>query len=291
MQRVMSTEPESYMGRVATSSHAKTPAIDALTVSAIAVVAYAFTNLVHEGLGHGGACLLLGGVPKELNAIFFSFDDATVGPGGHRMIAAAGGVADLVVAAGAYLVLRGGRVRPGPMHYFLSLLLALNVLMPFGYLLFSGVSGYGDWAVVLDGLGWPWVGRAALTLAGAGLYFFVAPRLLMPILNVYLGRDARGRAERARRMSRLPYLVGGVTYVLAGTLNSTSWTLIFLSAAAASFGGTSFLAWCPGRADEEFRSAAPEEAAPLPRSVPWIVVGALSFALFVGVFGPGVKLR
>ena len=37
--------------------------LDPWTVGAIAVVAYSVGNVVHEGLGHGGACVLVGGRP------------------------------------------------------------------------------------------------------------------------------------------------------------------------------------------------------------------------------------
>ena len=41
------------------------------TVLAIALVAYALTNVAHEGLGHGGMCVALGGEPRVLNAVYF----------------------------------------------------------------------------------------------------------------------------------------------------------------------------------------------------------------------------
>jgi len=36
----------------------------------MAVLAWTIANVVHEGLGHGGACLLLGARPTMFNAIF-----------------------------------------------------------------------------------------------------------------------------------------------------------------------------------------------------------------------------
>ena len=53
---------------------AATPPATALhlpTVIAIAVVAYALTNVAHEGLGHGGMCVAMGGEPRVLNAVYF----------------------------------------------------------------------------------------------------------------------------------------------------------------------------------------------------------------------------
>ena len=42
--------------RMVASSSADTSRLDRWTVGAIAVIAYAVGNVVHEGLGHGGAC-------------------------------------------------------------------------------------------------------------------------------------------------------------------------------------------------------------------------------------------
>jgi hypothetical protein len=39
---------------------------DIPTLVAIAVVAYAVANVVHEGLGHSGTCVLVGGRPIVL---------------------------------------------------------------------------------------------------------------------------------------------------------------------------------------------------------------------------------
>ena len=46
-------------------------ALDLPTVIAIALVAYALTNVAHEGLGHGGMCVAMGGEPLVLNAVYF----------------------------------------------------------------------------------------------------------------------------------------------------------------------------------------------------------------------------
>ena len=39
---------------------------DLATVAAVAVVVDVSASLIHEGLGHGGACLLMGGTPRRL---------------------------------------------------------------------------------------------------------------------------------------------------------------------------------------------------------------------------------
>src|ERR1039457_4520980 len=44
---------------------------DLPTVTAIALVAYAASNVLHEAVGHGGTCLALGGRPLVLSSVHF----------------------------------------------------------------------------------------------------------------------------------------------------------------------------------------------------------------------------
>ena len=53
---------------------------DLPTLVAIPIVAYGLANLGHEGLGHGGACLLAGGRPMVLSSVHFECDDLWMRP-------------------------------------------------------------------------------------------------------------------------------------------------------------------------------------------------------------------
>ena len=120
-------------------------------------------------------------------------------------------------------------------------MLAINVLQPFGYLLFSGVGGIGDWAVVVSGWRPAAAWRLGLVALGGVLYFWWVPRVIMPRLEPFVGPVAE-RKRRTQTLTLLPYLVGGVTFVVAGLLNPHGFVLVLISAAAASL-GTSLLAW------------------------------------------------
>jgi hypothetical protein len=259
--------------------------IDRATVIAIAVLAYTLSNVVHEAIGHGGAALALGARPTMLNAIFFNYDEATASPAAQRLISAAGSVADLAVGLPLLAILP--RVRSIRWRYFLWLFAAVNMLTAFGYLLYSGVAGIGDWAQVVDGLTPPWLFRGGMIALGFILYFIVAPRLLMPRLDPFLGRDPAERERRARTLSLLPYLAGGAALVLAGIFNPLGWRLVLISAAAASFGGTSLLAWYPAipRKPEPGTSDPPLG---IGRSTGWILAAAVVLLVFVCVLGPGI---
>src|SRR5262249_51887427 len=182
-------------------------------------LAYALANVVHEGLGHGGACLLLGAKPTMFNAIFFDYDESTASAIVRRAISAAGSIVNVLVGIPIVALLRS-RVRLAPhARYFLWLFCAVNLLTAFGYLVYSGIGGIGDWARVIEGAQPVWLFRLVLAGLGAWLYFGIAPRLLMPALDPFLGLDPAARVVRARQLSLVPYLTGAATLVVAGLLN------------------------------------------------------------------------
>jgi hypothetical protein len=266
--------------------NARTAESDAWTVASIAIVVYCLTNVAHEGIGHGGACLLLGGKPILFNAAFFTC--GPTGPTETRIIMSAGGILNLMLALIAALGLRLRRGRPGAAHYFFWLLLAVNFLMPSAYLGFSGIGGFGDWAELVKGWQPWWLWRIVLIAISAVLYFWIAPRLLMPGLDLYLGGDREQRILRARRVALFPYLVGGVVFTAAGLLNPYGLAVVLLSSVASSLGGTSWLAYYPTGKDATATStAAPEPPAVIPRSVGWMIAAACALAIFVGVLGRG----
>jgi hypothetical protein len=265
---------------------ARAHGLDLATIIAISTLAYALANVVHEGIGHGGACLLFGARPTMFNAIFFNYDETTASDFAQRAISAAGSVANVCVGLPLVAML-GKRTHLSPhWRYFLWLFGAVNLLTAFGYLLYSGIGGIGDWARVIDGARPAIAVRLALVVAGGWLYFVVAPQLLMPPLDPFLGRDPEGRVARARRLSLIPYLTGGCTLIAAGLLNPLGMKIVLISAAAASFGGTSLLAWYPAIPRAPLVST--DAPLDLPRSVAWIVAATIAMAIFVLVLGRGI---
>jgi hypothetical protein len=280
-----------YPAAMTSPASAHDEPLDRWTVGAIAVVAYCLANLIHEGGGHGGACVLVGGRPVVLNAIFFQCDHDALGQAAARVVSAGGSIVNVIVGALLLGVARVGRRAPAELRYFLWLLTALNLLTAFGYLLFSGIGGFGDWAAVIEGLRGATLLRGLEVAAGGVLYFYAAPRLLWPGLRPFLGSSAEQAVVRARQLTLFPYLLGGFTYVAAGLLNPYGLKLVLLSAAAASFGGTSLLAWYFSmRAAKVLPAAAGTPGAlGIRRRGAWMVAALLALLGFVGVLGRGVK--
>jgi len=261
--------------------------LDRLTIAAIAVLAYSLANIVHEGLGHGGACILLGARPTMFNAVFFNYDETTASDTVQRLISAAGSIVNVIVGLPIVAFLRRRRALAPPLRYFLWLFAAVNLLTAFGYLLYSGVGGIGDWARVIQGAEPALLFRLVMSAVGAWLYFILAPRLLMPALDPFLGLDPAGRPGRAKVLMLLPYFVGAATLVVAGILNPLGMRIVLISAAAASLGGTSLLAWYHAKPRTP-SDLAQDPPLGLARSWGWIAASAVVLAVFVFVLGPGI---
>ena len=96
--------------------------IDRATLVAVAVLAYALANLVHEGLGHGGTCLLAGGRPLALSATHFEEDPGSLTASAGKWVSAGGTLANVAFGVLALVALRANRRAATASRYFLWLL-------------------------------------------------------------------------------------------------------------------------------------------------------------------------
>jgi len=262
---------------------------DRLTVACVAVVAYALSNVVHEGLGHGGACLLVGGTPRLLTSLQFDGDTTSLSEAACRIIAAGGTVANLIVAAVTIVLLRRARPRAAAAWFFLWLLATLSLLQATGYLLFSGLGNVGDWAEVVRG--WPggalW--RVGLAASG-GFAYWMATRWSMGALGSRLHGQGPARASEAYRYTLIAYFTGAILYVAAGSRDPGGFAILLISGVAASLGGTSGLAWGPQLLKDPALGPPTDPLPPLGRDWRWVGAATLGAGLFVFLLGPGIRL-
>ncbi len=209
---------------------------DRLTIVAIAIAATVIADVIHEGLGHGGMCVITGGQPLVISTVHFDCGVDT------RLVAAGGTLANLIFGAAFWAVARAIK-RSASWRYFFWLLMAFNLFGAGGYFLFSGIGNIGDWAAVVAGWQPAWAWRVGLTALGAVTYFVLFVPLCVRELRPFLGSDPMIRVRRARQLTVTPYLTAGILACIAGALNPVGPILILISAAAASFGGNSALAW------------------------------------------------
>ncbi|MEO7042010.1 MAG: hypothetical protein ABI035_07105 [Gemmatimonadaceae bacterium] len=279
------------------ASHSRAAAPqDLLTVAAIALMVYALSSVIHEGLGHGGACIAFGGVPRLLSSMEFRCDLDGLAPAAGRIVAAAGAIVQIVLGLAVYktyqvLVTRPFSPASSIWRFGLWLLAAVNLMQGTGYFLFSGVGGIGDWSEVIAGLQPAIAWRALLAIGGFALYWFTTLRLF-EALSPFLGALSPERYRRAIPLAVIPYLAGAALSLGAGLLNPAGVALIAISGAAASLGGTSGLAWGPqllrGRAAAAGTPVAPVS---ISRSWPVIALGVLVATVFASILGPGVHFQ
>jgi len=253
---------------------------DLLTVSAIAALAAILASLLHEGVGHAAIALATGAKSGVLTAVAWSseFDS--------RLVSAGGTLVNLAAAAVFWLALRLFPRLSLNARYFLLISMAFNLFDGTGYFFFSGVSNFGDWAAVIQGLEPYWLWRLVLVLVGIGTYFaavIVVGRSFVGDLGI-----PRADGRRIQRLAIIPYVVAIIVVGLAGLLNPISIRLVWLSALPATAGAHSGLFW--------FRHYIPRatrpmhESASITRNYRWITASALLTLTFIVVLGHGVSL-
>jgi hypothetical protein len=254
---------------------------DRWTLAAFGVLAYMISNVLHEGLGHGGAAWLSGAQRIVVTSTYMDsgFDS--------RWILAAGTLVNLAFGMAGLAALAGMGRASVLLRLFVWALTAFNLLLGTGYFFFSGVGGVGDWAEWMKGLTPVWVWRAGFSVLGAVTYFASAWVLARELVRIMGDNEAR-----LRRITWTVYFAGAVTACVAGVRNPLGWKLVLISAAASSLGGASGLLWIPSVARAAaWRLDGKGTAAVAIRSMPlfWAVAGVL-LVEYVWWLGPGIAV-
>ena len=254
-----------------------------LTVIAIAIIAYAADDTVHELIGHGTIALFL---KIKILAI------ATVGlqtAESNRLVAAAGAVANVVAGVIGLLLVRRSH-GSASWRYFLWLFGFLNLMNGTGYLMASALLNSGDWAVVIAGLQPPLLWRGGMGLIG--LCLFAASIRWATTTMIAMIREGSVNPRDIARLTVPAYFAGGFLFVVASVFNPYGRAFILPSGAGASFGITFGLLLIPGMVkNAAYRhQEAEQEPASLAFSKSWIFAGALVGAIFIGIFGRGILL-
>ena len=257
---------------------------DLLTIAAIAIAATVITDFIHEGIGHGGMCAATGGQPLVLSTVHFECSADT------RLVAAGGTLANLIFGALFWVAARAVR-QSASWRYFFWLVMTFNLFDAGGYFLFSGIGNFGDWAAVVAGWQPAWAWRVGLIALGTMTYFLLFVPFCLRELRPFLGKDPEIRVRRARSLTLTPYLTAGILSCIAGALNPVGPLLILISAAAASFGGTSGLAWMWTLLRGPLIPSSELQMPEIKRSRGWMVAAVILATVFVAGLGPGVKLH
>jgi hypothetical protein len=197
-----------------------------LTLISVSAVAAAFAGIAHHALGHAIADSLAGINLPYVSSVFAQVDTST------RFAAACGTLANLALGGMAALLLRGNnRFTTG--SYFLWVFGSLS-LMKSGYLLYSAISGTGDWAVAISTLNPPWLWRIAIGIAGIFIYR-PAVRFAVSVFQGFV-RNGEVAYQDLWRLALTAYVTSGILLMTAAVLNPVSRGLILIGGVGASFG-------------------------------------------------------
>jgi hypothetical protein len=265
------------------------PRIHLLTVAGIAALAYVLSTWAHEGGGHGGMCVALGGKPAVWGAYYFDCDYGAMPEWGRRAVAAAGSTANLILCLLFSLALNADLKRTGKhggWTVFLWLMAAVNGFEWAGYYMFSGVANIGDWSTgrdgVLYGLSWALPARIVMAAGGFAVYVWLARTFANQ-----LGRITGSNMTAARKICFTAYVTGGLVAVSIGFLNPMGWVIVLISSAASSLGGTSGLFWGFRLMKRDLKGVDFD----LPLNLVWIGLGIVAAVVYAVVFGPSLKFH
>lgn len=253
---------------------------DRVTVSAISALAFMLSDVLHEGLGH--ACVALATVAPSgvISTVAWSSSYDS------KLVDAGGTLVNLAAAAVFWLLLRSLRQASAATRLFLLMCCAFNLFTGTGYFFFSGVTNFGDWAGVIDGLHPHVLWRAGLIVAGVLLYWgavVVVGSALVRHLGV-----TRNDGARYWRLMVTSYLAAIVVSTLGGLLNPAGLKYVALSSLPATAGADCGLLWMryyvPG-------SVTPQADGAVSRSWAWIGAGAVAALAFILVLGRGIPLH
>lgn len=253
---------------------------DIPTICAISVIACMFSTMMHEGIGHAATAIFTLHASGTLCTLAWSSLQ------GSRLVEAGGTLVNLATGLICWLLLRAARNASPTRRFFLLITMSFNLLAGTGYFFFSGVSNFGDWAMVIQGLEPHWLFRTALIVLGIASYYGAI--LLIGSNLIRRMGIARNDVRGFRRLLWVPYFSAIVIDGIAGLFNPIGLQYVLLSALAATAGGNSGLLWLRHYIPKNVQ---PGPAQCVPRSYPWIIVAAIFAAIFIGVFGPGIHLN
>jgi hypothetical protein len=255
---------------------------DAVMLASLGILAYSASMLTHEAIGHGGFCIAVGGH----NVMLTAWAERCAFPDGAPFgIEAAGPGVQFAAGLLSWLAMRHVSSHLKNLHAFLWLYMVFDLFIASGYVAFSGVTDFGDAAVVIAGLPLHALWRCALVALGAAAYYSS-----MRAATAELSRFIGGIAGRANRFVRIPYLTAGVLASCGAALNTTmpSTGITVGLAAVSSFGAGWGMLMLP-RMMGAGQTGVPVPDTSLQRNIAWILAAGVVGVAFILVLGRGLE--
>jgi hypothetical protein len=255
--------------------------VDLATAAALALLAYAGANLVHEIAGHCGVAFVAGGGCSFVSTADIRLRPETP-PDRFTFIAMAGTFANFAAAAIAYVALRRSRRGAGALILLLWLTMAVNLFVASGYMAFSPLISFGDWHSLLVMAGASWMWRPLIAACGA-VAWWLSWRICRQELRVLLAPSPEPR-RIAASLLWTAYAAGAAAMTAAALLGPLPLRWALLVGLGSTAGLTAPLLILPFTLQREGRDGRHDFA--LDRNPLWLVAGGAG-AVALMVLGRG----
>jgi hypothetical protein len=246
------------------------------TVGAIGLLAYVSADVAHHALGHGAACVALGGRIRSLSSVFV--DCSVTG----AVIDLAGPFANLVTGLAAVLCIRLVHRTSTATRLFFILVAAFNLLWFGLQLVFSAATRTDDWAWAMQKFHVGGPVRCAMIAVGGLLYVFT-----VQFIGTQMAPFAQPRT-RAKRIVGTAWLTAGAIACATAAFDRDAAAAIVRHAAPQSILLSIGLLFTPARAAR--LASSDGAAATVTCSVAWIVISIFIGAASMVFLGPGFTL-
>lgn len=242
---------------------------------------------IHETV-HALSCLAVGHEVVEYSALHVACQPSDPLSAPTKLVSGSAAVVNVVLGALLYSVLRGGMQAPALWKWFLWLLMFANWSNGFGYLIFSGISGAGDYATVIEGWQPAAVWQVGMLVLGSVLWLGAVYLSLRVLGRLFGGEDKTAMRNHFLRLGVLSYIGAVVVIICAGLLNR--YGLGGLPAVAgimAAAGTLSPLLWMPFWFTSD-HFAKQGDALRVRFDVRWLLAALVICLVYVLVLGRGV---
>lgn len=140
-------------------------------LSAIGILSYVIADIIHEVIGHGGTCLIIGNKIELLTAVYFKSRP------GNIFIDIGGPISNLIFGALTFFIL----TKTSFAKLLLFQVAAYNLFWFSGTILHSAISKTGDWTFAINEIAGEPLGKLCLIVSGILVY-----TIIIKILNYYL---------------------------------------------------------------------------------------------------------
>ena len=254
--------------------------LDVATIAAAGVLAYALVATVHEGIGHGAACIAVGADASAVSSTELRCDG--VSGISALIVTSSGSLANLLVGLAAFAAFRAARPGDGRVLLLGWLVCAWNIFHAGSYLLAGALFGFGDWGRVASAVDPPILGQIGVGLVGAAIVYFGQRVATDPVWQPLVGIGD----DRAARWPAItwPALVGGAAIsLLAGLFSPLRPEYALVTSVLAPLS----LLWLV-RLPRWPTADNPSRGVPIPRSLPLVGSALVVALIFVLALGPGI---